>query len=124
MKTINLLILWFQLRALEATMYGQEEALTVVRDPETINRITLARINCRREWHRVRGRYLDMKRSRNVCNTKHFKTAYEKASQQLAEKAEEIDALQAMLTNAEGRNGRLQVALAASQAREQQLRDG
>ena len=28
MKTINLLILWFQLRALEATMYGQEEALT------------------------------------------------------------------------------------------------
>ena len=65
MKTISLLILWFQLRALEATLYGQEEALTVVRDPETINRITLARINCRREWHRVKARYLELKRSRN-----------------------------------------------------------
>ncbi len=66
MNTLKLIGLWLQLRALEATLYGQEEALTVVRDPETINRITLARINCRREWHRVRGRYLDMKRSRNV----------------------------------------------------------
>ena len=66
MRTLKLIGLWFQLRALEATLYGQEEALTVVRDPETINRITLARINCRREWHRVRGRYLDMKRSRNA----------------------------------------------------------
>ena len=66
MNTLKLIGLWLQLRALEATMYGQEEALTVVRDPETINRITMARINCRREWHRVRGRYLDMKRSRNV----------------------------------------------------------
>ena len=66
MNTLKLIGLWLQLRALEATLYGQEEALTVVRDPETINRITMARINCRREWHRVRGRYLDMKRSRNV----------------------------------------------------------
>ena len=66
MSTLKLIGLWFQLRALEATLYGQEEALLVVRDPETINRIVLARINCRREWHRVRGRYLDMKRSRNV----------------------------------------------------------
>ena len=66
MSTLKLIGLWFQLRALEATLYGQEEALTVVRDPETVNRITMARINCRREWHRVRGRYLDMKRSRNV----------------------------------------------------------
>lgn len=66
MKLITLLILWFQIRALEVTMYGQEEALAVVRDPGTINRITLARINCRREWHRVRGRYLELKRSRNV----------------------------------------------------------
>ena len=66
MSTLKLIGLWLQLRALEATLYGQEEALTVVRDPETINRITMARINCRREWHRVRGRYLDMKRSRNV----------------------------------------------------------
>lgn len=66
MKLITLLVLWFQLRALEVTLYGQEEALAVVRDPETINRITLARINCRREWHRVRGRYLELKRSRNV----------------------------------------------------------
>ena len=69
MKTINLLILWFQLRALEATMYGQEEALTVVRDPETVNRITMASINCRREWHRVRGAYLELKRSRNIWRT-------------------------------------------------------
>ena len=69
MNTLKLIGLWLQLRALEATLYGQEEALTVVRDPETINRITLARINCRREWHRVRGRYLDMKRSRNVWRT-------------------------------------------------------
>ena len=66
MNTLKLIGLWLQLRALEATLYGQEEALTVVRDPETVNRITMARINCRREWHRVRGRYLDMKRSRNV----------------------------------------------------------
>lgn len=65
MKTINLIILWFQLRALEATLYGQEEALTVVRDPEAVNRITMARINCRREWHRVKARYLELKRSRN-----------------------------------------------------------
>ena len=58
MRTLKLIVLWFQLRALEATLYGQEEALTVVRDPETINRITMARINCRREWHRVKARYL------------------------------------------------------------------
>ena len=66
MNTLKLIGLWLQLRALEATMYGQEEALTVVRDPETINRITLARINCRREWHRVKGEYLELKRSRNI----------------------------------------------------------
>lgn len=66
MKTIRILILWFQLRAMEATLYGQEEALTVVRDPEAVNRITMARINCRREWHRVKARYLELKRSRNV----------------------------------------------------------
>lgn len=66
MKTITLLILWFQLRSLEITMYGQDECLSVVRDPETINRIVLAKINCRREWHRVRARYLELKRSRNV----------------------------------------------------------
>lgn len=66
MKLITLFLLLLQLRALEVTMYGQEEALAVVRDPETINRITLARIACRREWHRVRGRYLELKRSCNV----------------------------------------------------------
>jgi len=65
MNTLKLIGLWLQLRALEATLYGQEEALTVVRDPETINRITLARINCRREWHRIRGEYLELKRNRN-----------------------------------------------------------
>ncbi len=66
MKYLQLAILWFQLRALEATLYGQEEALTVVRDPGTINRIVMARINCRREWHRVRGRYIEIKRSINT----------------------------------------------------------
>ena len=66
MNTLKLIGLWLQLRALEATLYGQEEALTVVRDPETVNRITLARINCRREWHRVKGEYLELKRSRNI----------------------------------------------------------
>jgi hypothetical protein len=66
MKTLKLIGLWLQIRSLEATMYGQEEALTVVRDPETINAITLARINTRRQWHRVKGEYLMLKRSRNV----------------------------------------------------------
>lgn len=66
MKTLKLIGLCCQLRALEATMYGQEEVLTVVRDPETINAITMARINTRREWHRVKGEYLALKRSRNV----------------------------------------------------------
>lgn len=66
MKTLKLIGLWCQLRALEATMYGQEEALIVVRDPETINAITMARINTRREWHRVKGEYLMLKRSLNV----------------------------------------------------------
>ena len=69
MNTLKLIGLWLQLRALEATMYGQEEALTVVRDPETVNRITMSRINCRREWHRVKARYLELKRSRNVWRT-------------------------------------------------------
>lgn len=69
MKTLKLIGIWCQLRALEATLYGQEEALIVVRDPETINAITLARINTRREWHRVRGRYLEFKRSMNVWRT-------------------------------------------------------
>lgn len=68
-KTLALLVLWFQLRSLEITMYGQEEALRMVRDHETINRITVARINCRREWHRVRGAYLELKRSRNIWRT-------------------------------------------------------
>ena len=68
-KTLALMILWFQLRSLEITLYGQEEALTVVRDPETLNRITMARINCRRGWHRVKARYLELKRSRNVWRT-------------------------------------------------------
>lgn len=66
MKTLKLIGLWFQLRSLEVTLYGQEEVLTVVRDPETINRITLARINCKREWHRVKGEYLELKRSMNI----------------------------------------------------------
>lgn len=66
MKTLKLIGLWCQIRSLEATMYGQEEALTVVRDPETINAITMARINTRREWHRVKGEYLALKRSMNV----------------------------------------------------------
>ena len=66
MKTLKLIGLWCQLRALEATLYGQEEALIFVRDPATINTITLARINTRREWHRVKGEYLMLKRSMNV----------------------------------------------------------
>lgn len=66
MKTLKLIGLWLQLRSLEATMYGHEEALTVVRDPETINAITMARINTRREWHRVKGEYMAIKRSMNV----------------------------------------------------------
>ena len=65
MKALKLAWLWFQLRAIEATLYGQEETLIFVRDPETVNRIVLARINCRREWHRVRGEYLELKRNRN-----------------------------------------------------------
>ncbi len=66
MKTLKLIGILCQLRSLEATMYGQEEALTVVSDPETINAITMARINTRREWHRVKGEYLALKRSMNV----------------------------------------------------------
>jgi hypothetical protein len=65
MKTINIIFLWCQLRAIEATLYGQEEMLSCVRDPATINRIHMARINARREWHRVKGRYLEALRERN-----------------------------------------------------------
>lgn len=65
MNTIRIIALWFQLRSLEITLYGQEEVLLVVTDPETVNRITLARIATRREWHRVKARYLELKRSRN-----------------------------------------------------------
>lgn len=66
MNTLKLIGLWLQLRAIEATLYGQEECLSVVRDPETINRITLARIEAKREWHRIKGEYLELKRSRNI----------------------------------------------------------
>ena len=69
MRTLKLIGLWFELRAIEATLYGQEEWLPLLTDPETINRVTMARINCRREWHRVKARYLELKRSRNVWRT-------------------------------------------------------
>ena len=54
------LILWFQIRALEATLDGQSLALELVRDAETINRIIIAQIATRKEWHRLRGEYLTM----------------------------------------------------------------
>jgi hypothetical protein len=54
------LILWFQIRALEATLDGQSLALELVRDAETINRIIIAQIATRKEWHRLRGEYLTL----------------------------------------------------------------
>lgn len=54
------LILWFQIRSLEITLDGQSLALELVRDAETINRIIIAQIATRKEWHRLRGEYLTM----------------------------------------------------------------
>lgn len=54
------LILWFQIRSLEITLDGQSLALELVRDAETINRIIIAQIATRKEWHRLRGKYLTM----------------------------------------------------------------
>ena len=51
------LILWFQIRSLEITLDGQSLALELVRDAETINRIIIAQIATRKEWHRLRGEY-------------------------------------------------------------------
>ena len=54
------LILWFQIRSLEITLDGQSLALELVRDAETINRIIIAQIATRKEWHRLRGEYLTL----------------------------------------------------------------
>ena len=54
------LILWFQIRSLEITLDGQSLALELVRDAETINRIIIAQIATRKEWRRLRGKYLTM----------------------------------------------------------------
>jgi hypothetical protein len=54
------LILWFQIRSMEITLDGQSLALELVRDAETINRIIIAQIATRKEWHRLRGEYLTL----------------------------------------------------------------
>ena len=69
MNSLRLIGLWFQIRYLEITLYGQEEALLVVRDPETINRIVMARFTCRNELHRVVSQYKRLKRGRNPWKT-------------------------------------------------------
>ena len=61
MKTLYLamLRLWIycQLRAVEATLDGQDTCLELVRDPSLHLRITLARQDARRERDRLRQAY-------------------------------------------------------------------
>ena len=60
MRTLKCFFLLIQIRSLEITLDGQSLALELVRDAETINRIIIAQIATRKEWHRLRGEYLTM----------------------------------------------------------------
>lgn len=47
--------LWFQIRAIEATIDGQTTCLACVENPALLNRIEIARHNARRERARLIG---------------------------------------------------------------------
>jgi hypothetical protein len=54
---IKRLWLWFAIRSVEITLYGQSECLECVRDPLLHGRILLARAEARRELARLRAEY-------------------------------------------------------------------
>lgn len=57
MKTIKLLLLWFQIYALDINIKGQDECLALVKSPTLHFKITVARSNARRERTRLRGEF-------------------------------------------------------------------
>lgn len=59
MKTIKRAILWFQIYALNITIAGMNECLGCVRDPMTLNRITISKSVARRELTQLQRDYND-----------------------------------------------------------------
>lgn len=57
LTAIRRAILLFQIRSLEITVDGQNQALECVRDQITRQRIEVARMASRRELARLRGKY-------------------------------------------------------------------
>ena len=57
MNSIKRLILMFQIYALDITISGQNECLECVGDPALTFRITVARMNSKRERTRLRSEY-------------------------------------------------------------------
>lgn len=57
MNTIKLLLLWFQIYALDIHIKGQDECLALVKSPTLHFRMTVARMNARRERTRLRGEF-------------------------------------------------------------------
>ena len=57
LTAIKRLWLWFAIRSVEITLYGQSECLECVRDPLLHGRILLARAEARRELARLRAAY-------------------------------------------------------------------
>lgn len=64
MRTLKRLALYFKMRCLEATIDGMDECLDLVRHPETLNRITIAQINARRELRHIRAEYRQLRPNR------------------------------------------------------------
>lgn len=64
MKLIRLAIIWFQIRALEATIDGQSACLEVVRDPGLTNRIIIAQIGARNDLRRLRKEWRELRGNR------------------------------------------------------------
>lgn len=57
LTAIRRAVLLFQIRSLEITVDGQNQALEYVRDQITRKRIEVARMAARRELARLRGKY-------------------------------------------------------------------
>lgn len=57
MNAIKRLVVMFQLYAVDITIKGQDECLACISDPILSFKITVARMNARRERTRLRGQY-------------------------------------------------------------------
>ena len=66
MNTINLICLWFRIRALEAFAQGQQDTLALVADVETRQRMTFQHMNVLAEITRLKAERRRIKRGAGI----------------------------------------------------------